>query len=84
MGKNRARKSGVANSTPQMELDRTHAAQTRTLSVTRQALKWNPQGKRNRGRPRATCGVDPQSKKTLRRNKQLDYKKKLKLIYDYY
>ena len=23
-------------------------------NVTRQALKWNPQGKRNRGRPKAT------------------------------
>ena len=52
MAFNHTGNSGGANSTPQMGLV-SHTLHKPANNVTRQALKWNPQVKRNRGRPRA-------------------------------
>ena len=38
-----------------------HTLSKRTSSITRQALTWNPQGKRKRGRPRNTWRRDMES-----------------------
>ena len=36
-----------------MEMDRPHVEERHT-DITREALEWNPQGKRKRGRPKIT------------------------------
>ena len=41
-----------------MEVDRAHTEVAETQHHSRQALQWNPQGKRGRGRPRNTWRRD--------------------------
>jgi len=45
-------------------MDRTHVEETKRQHCTRTALQWNPQGQRNRGRPKNTWrrGVEQEMK----------------------
>src|SRR4029434_9797372 len=52
MGMHKTRNSRYTAVKEKMELDWTHTLRRNTTAITKQALTWNPQGKRARGRPK--------------------------------
>jgi len=58
MEKNQTTTNRLRGQEKKMEMDWAHSFRTPAQNVTRQSLRWNPQGRRKRGRPRSTWEQD--------------------------